>query len=199
MAGSGSRGDLQRLIQAKRTLGADWGELAGTVGSQLGANPDGSVSPAKFLTAYGKIPEASKRLLWGDRGQGLRKTYDDIATLATRGGQIDKLANPSGTAGALAHIGAAGAVAHALWNPAAIFPTALAAGGGKLLGHALASPVTAAPLARLIRAKQDYGVAQRLGRGLGQTLLSYQSAARDFANAAHSNLGTDLTPDQLMQ
>jgi hypothetical protein len=56
MASSSSRGDIAKLAQARKAIGADdWNEFASGVVQKLGRDVEGKFSPERFLTAYGKL------------------------------------------------------------------------------------------------------------------------------------------------
>jgi hypothetical protein len=86
MAGSGSRADISKLAQARKAMGSDdWNEMASTIVTRLGRDVEGNFSPQRFVTAYNKISDAGKTLLFrgGDKGE-LAAHLDDIATVASR-------------------------------------------------------------------------------------------------------------------
>jgi hypothetical protein len=195
LASEGAGGNRQRLAQAMRTVGAkDWQEIAGTIGARLGRDPTigGDTSLQKFLTSYSKMSDAGKDMLFGRAGQGdLRQAYDEIATLGKRENQLNKLKNPSGTA---AHLGVLSTLGGLWFQPHA---TIGVLAGGNLLSHVLSQPATAKPFARLVRAAQDDAFSSRLGTEGIKAGVAVNAAARNFANTANSQLGTNLTPDQV--
>lgn len=68
-------------------------------------------STETFLTNWNRLDPRSKRVLFADGGGGLRKDLDDIAKTAAMVREQSKvLANPSGTAAAIANYTGAGAV-----------------------------------------------------------------------------------------
>jgi len=150
MAGSSSRADISKLMQARKVIGADdWNEIASTVVSRLGRDIEGQFSPQRFITAYGKISEGGKQALFRSGGKAELAGYlDDIAKVSSRFKELQKFANPSGTARAgLGGLIGAGAFA----EPLTTLGTVL---GGRVLATALAKPATAASIAKWSRANE---------------------------------------------
>jgi hypothetical protein len=145
MAQTSARGDAERLLQLRKVVGSGaWDEVAGGVVARLGRGPDDQFSPARFLTAYGKLTDNGKNVLFGSTGRGdLRQALDDIATVSRRFEEsMSRYANPSGTGRAVTSVaGIAGAVT-------APMQTLAAAIGGYGLAYALSRPVTARAAAR---------------------------------------------------
>lgn len=150
MAGSTSRADISKLAQARKAIGADdWNELASTIVSRLGRDVEGEFSPQRFITAYGKISDAGKNVLFRSGGKSeLANHLDDIARVSSRFKELQKFANPSGTARA----GFGGLIgAGAFAEPITTLTTVL---GGRVLATALAKPATAASIAKWARANE---------------------------------------------
>lgn len=150
MAGSTSRADISKLAQARKAIGADdWNELASTIVSRLGRDVEGEFSPQRFITAYGKISDAGKNVLFRSGGKSELANYlDDIARVSSRFKELQKFANPSGTARA----GFGGLIgAGAFAEPITTLTTVL---GGRVLATALAKPATAASIAKWARANE---------------------------------------------
>lgn len=150
MAGSTSRADISKLAQARKAIGADdWNELASTIVGRLGRDVEGDFSPQRFITAYGKISDAGKNVLFRSGGKSeLASHLDDIATVSSRFKELQKFANPSGTARA----GFGGLIgAGAFAEPLTTLTTVL---GGRVLATALAKPATAASVAKWARANE---------------------------------------------
>jgi hypothetical protein len=99
MAGSSSRADISKLIQARKAIGAsDWNEIASTVVTRLGRDVEGNFTPQRFLTAYGKLSPAGKDILFRSAGKSdLASHLDDIARVSSRFKELQKFANPSGS------------------------------------------------------------------------------------------------------
>jgi hypothetical protein len=150
MAGSTSRADISKLAQARKAIGSeDWNELASTIVGRLGRDVEGDFSPQRFITAYGKISDAGKNVLFRSGGKSeLAGHLDDIAKVSSRFKELQKFANPSGTARA----GFGGLIgAGAFAEPLTTLTTVL---GGRVLATALAKPASAASIAKWARANE---------------------------------------------
>lgn len=150
MAGSTSRADISKLAQARKAIGAgDWDEIASTVVARLGRDVEGNFTPQRFITAYGKISDAGKGVLFRSTGKSdLAGHLDDIAKVSSRFKELQKFANPSGTARAgLGGLIGAGAFA----EPLTTLTTVL---GGRAIASALARPASAASIAKWARANE---------------------------------------------
>lgn len=150
MAGSTSRADISKLAQARKAIGADdWNELASTIVSRLGRDVEGQFSPQRFVTAYGKLSDAGKSVLFRSGGKAELATHlDDIAKVSSRFKELQKFANPSGTARA----GFGGLIgAGAFAEPITTLTTVL---GGRVMATALAKPASAASIAKWTRANE---------------------------------------------
>lgn len=150
MAGSTSRADISKLAQARKAIGADdWNELASTIVGRLGRDVEGQFSPQRFITAYGKISDAGKSVLFRSGGKSeLAGHLDDIAKVSSRFKELQKFANPSGTARA----GFGGLIgAGAFAEPLTTLTTVL---GGRVLATALAKPASAASIAKWAKANE---------------------------------------------
>lgn len=150
MAGSTSRADISKLAQARKAIGAeDWNELSSTIVSRLGRDVEGQFSPQRFVTAYGKLSDAGKSVLFRSGGKAELATHlDDIAKVSSRFKELQKFANPSGTARA----GFGGLIgAGAFAEPITTLTTVL---GGRVMATALAKPASAASIAKWARANE---------------------------------------------
>lgn len=150
MAGSTSRADISKLAQARKAIGAgDWNELASTVVSRLGRDVEGHFTPQRFVTAYGKLSNAGKGILFRSTGKtDLASHLDDIAKVSSRFKELQKFANPSGTARA----GLGGLIgAGAFTEPLTTLTTVL---GGRAVATALARPASAASIAKISKSQQ---------------------------------------------
>lgn len=150
MAGSTSRADISKLMQARKAIGPDdWNELASTVVQNLGRDVEGNFSAQRFVTAYNKLSNAGKSALFRSGNKSdLANHLDDIATVSSRFKELQKFANPSGTARAgLGGLIGAGAYAEPLTTAKMVL-------GGGAVAYALSRPASAASLAKLARAQQ---------------------------------------------
>lgn len=133
MASAKRGGDIDRLRLARETIGDGWGELASSVVANLGRTKDG-FSIARFRTDYSNLSDAGKDLLFSTEH---RQALDDIATVAKRFENLDRLANHSRSAVSGSIIGAGYA---AISNPLSVLASAL---GGRAVSAMLARPATA--------------------------------------------------------
>lgn len=187
MAGSTSRADISKLAQARKAMGADdWNEFASTVISRLGRDVEGQFKPERFITAYGKISDQGKNILFRSGGkEELAGHLDDIAKVSSRFKELQKFANPSGSARAgLGGLIGAGAFA----EPLTTLTTVL---GGRVVAAALARPAGAASIAKWSRANE--------------ALVRVPSPAKLYAlNTASRNListlgARDITPADFLK
>lgn len=148
MAGSNSRANIQSLMRVRKAVSPEtWGEISSAVISKMGRDADGNFTPDRFLTAYGKLSENGKTLLFRGGGKKeLASSLDDIATVSRRFKQLNQFANPSGTAQNL--IG--GAIPLGLW----VEPTSLisSVASSRVLSSVMAKPTSAKKLAEWAKA-----------------------------------------------
>lgn len=155
MAGSKARADINLLGRVRGAVGPqNWDEISAAVIGKMGWPPSGTgFSPDQFLTAYKSMSEEGRRLLFRSTGNASHaEAIDDIAAVAERFKQLNKYANPSGTAQHAAPyvMGAGGlAVAKGLMAGMIIEPmtTVAAVVGGRIFSHILARPLTARTMA----------------------------------------------------
>lgn len=148
MASTKSSANVERLILARKAIGQQgWDEVASAIISRIGRDPSGNFSPDRFATAFGKMSDEGKRVMFSSTGRSdLLQSLNDIATISQRAQQIARFGNPSGTGRVTSLVAGAGA----LWaEPLTTIATAI---GGNALARALARPVTAKALARWSRA-----------------------------------------------
>ncbi len=201
MAGSTSRADVAKLAQARKAIGSeDWNELSSTIVSRLGRDVEGEFSPQRFVTAYGKLSDAGKNVLFRSGGKGeLANHLDDIAKVSSRFKELQKFANPSGTAraGIGAFIGT-GAFSEPLTTITSVL-------GGRLVASALAKPASAASVAKLAKAQQvlvtnpapsrlaAYSLA---ARNLISTLGAKNVSAEDFIRSLQGGVPSRANDEQ---
>jgi hypothetical protein len=151
MAGSSSRADINRLAQARKVMGkADWNEVASTVVSRLGRDVEGNFTPDRFVTAYSKLSDAGKNILFKSTDQKLAPYLDDIAQVSSRFKQLNKFANPSGTARNVIGGGLGAAI---FVEPLTVLTTLV---GNRVAANALAKPASAASVAKWSRANEAW-------------------------------------------
>lgn len=189
MAGSNSRGDVSKLSQARKAIGADdWNEFASGIVSRLGRDVEGNFSPARFLTDYGKLTPAGKSILFRSGGKGeLANHLDDIARVSSRFKELQKFANPSGTAQGFFGGGiGAGVIADPLTTAAAVL-------GGRTLAYALSRPATASSLVKLARSQEALVRNPSTPR-----LAAFNLAARNLVNTL-GDYGRAIDPNAFMK
>lgn len=178
MAGSTSRADISKLMQARKAIGSgDWNEVASTVVSRLGRDVEGNFSPQRFITAYGKLSDAGKSVLFRSTDKSdLASHLDDIAKVSSRFKELQKFANPSGTARA----GLGGLIgAGALTEPITTLTTVL---GGRIVAEALSRPASAASIAKWSKANEALVVAPSPAR-----VVALNTASRNLISTVGAN------------
>jgi hypothetical protein len=182
MAGSSSRADLSKLMQARKAIGSeDWNEIASTLVTRLGRDVEGDFSPQRFVTAYGKLSPAGKNILFRSGGKSdLASHLDDIAKVSSRFKELQKFANPSGTARAAfgGSMGTGAVVAPLLVLKAVV--------GGRVLASILSKPATAASVAKLARSQEALVVSPSPAR-----LAAFNTASRNLISTIGAR---NLTP-----
>lgn len=153
MAGSTSRADAAKLAQARKAIGSDdWNEFVSGVVSRMGRDPAfagperlaaENFSPQRFSTAYGKLSDAGRSMLFNSGGNpAYAQNLKDIAAISGRFKELQKFSNPSGT-GQVAMGGGLGAWFVA--DPLTATSTVL---GARATAAMLARPATASSFAR---------------------------------------------------
>lgn len=176
--GSKSTADIATVNKIRKSMPPDaWDQVASGVVGELGRSDAlGTVSLDKFFTGYNQISASGKKALFGNNKPHLMAALDDLATIAGRGKEAAKWANPSGTAqhGAYAALGAAVVAPH-LWPQ-----IAGAALGAHFLTRALTRPATVRAMSAWARAwnQVNRGGLGRPAQPLGQSI---QYVSRRFA------------------
>jgi hypothetical protein len=156
MAQKGAGADVQTLAQARAAVPSDaWQQIASNVIGRLGRTRAGEFQAGRFISDYGQLSDAGKRVLFHGVGAGNLIPYlDDIATVSQKFVQAGKLGNPSGTAHVGATMAAGGGAMAGILHGSLIEPvTALGlALGNNMLARLFAAPATAASAARWARA-----------------------------------------------
>jgi hypothetical protein len=176
-AGSTARADIEALSKARKVMDpAEWNEFASGVAGRLGRDAEGNFSPDRFVTAWGKMTEAGKSLLFKSGGRGdLAQHLDDIATVSSRFKELQKYANPSGTAqNALGGAAIAGLFAAPLTTISSVI-------GANALARVLAQPATAASAAKLARTQLKL-----VTNPSPANVAAYTVASRNFATTLES-------------
>ena len=149
-------GDVRALAGLVRQLPADMkGDIAGAVVRGLGQNQSGQFSLDLFARDWGKVTPQAKAVLFGNAGAHL-KALDDLAVIAQRLKDVKgKYGNPSGTAQTTAFHQLAAVLTGAVSGHFAPGTTLAAAGtaiGGNIGARVLASPASAASIAKYAQA-----------------------------------------------
>lgn len=187
MAGSSSRADISKLMQARKAIGSeDWNEIASTVVTRLGRDVEGNFTPQRFVTAYGKLSPAGKSILFRSGGKtDLANHLDDIAKVSSRFKELQKFANPSGTARA----GLGGLIgASAFAEPLTTLSSVL---GGRVLATILSRPASAASVAKVVKAQEALVLSPSPAR-----LSAFNTATRNLISTIGAR---NLTPADFLK
>ncbi len=165
------------LSQARKALQPDeWNEVASGVISRLGRDTEGNFSPDRFVTAFGKLTDPGKGLLFSGQPE-LRSALNDIAKVSSRFKQLNQFANPSGTGQTVAGVAGLGG----LWTePMTLIGSVVSA---RVLSGILAKPQTAKATAAWAKAYEAAVKmpAQAAKRFLARETQKYSaSIARDL-------------------
>ncbi len=199
MAGSTARADINLLGRVRGAVGPQhWDEMASAVIGKMGWPPGGTgFSPDAFLTAYKKMSDEGKRILFRSTDNASHaQAIDDIAKVSERFKQLNKYANPSGTGQTVA--GGAELFAAAKAVPAAfaggfVEPISLVGGivGGRILSHVLARPMTARAMATW---SKDYAAVA--ANSTPAKVDALEASTKVFAASIGKDFGrADLVPD----
>lgn len=183
-------GDIKLLTQVRKALPADeWNELAAGVINRIGRDPEGKLTPDRFVTAYGNLSQAGKSLLFRSTGQSaLANSLDDIALISSRFKQLNQYANPSGTAQSV--IGGAGGFG-ILADPVTTISGIVSA---RVMSELLARPQSARSIAKWSNAY--YNAAAKPTRA---TLQALQQANRVFADDIGRHVGAPQHAEALFR
>lgn len=197
MASSKSTADISKLAQARKAMGSDdWNEFVSGVVGKLGrdtANFSGperlqssGFSPQRFLTAYGKLSDAGKAMLFRSGGKtDLANHLDDIARVSTRFKELQKFSNPSGTG---QQVGGAGIGAGLFADPLTTIGAVI---GGRALAIALSQPAKAASIAKLARTQE-----QLVRNPITPRIAAFNMAARNLVHTLGDN---NLSPADFLK
>jgi hypothetical protein len=176
-AGSTARADIEALSKARKVMDPDeWNEFASGVVGRLGRDAEGNFSPDRFVTAWGKMSDAGKSILFKSGGRSdLAQHLDDIAIVSSRFKELQKYANPSGTG---QQVGFTAAGAGLIAEPMTTIATVI---GANALARVLAQPATAASAARLARTQLKL-----VTNPSPANIAAYSVASRNFATTLES-------------
>jgi hypothetical protein len=205
MASSGAGADIETLAKARSAVPKEvWQDIASTAISRLGVSRNGEFTPAAFATAFRKLSDRGRMLLFRSVGSGdVLPFLNDIAEVSQKFVDAGKLANTSGTAGhnalytmggAIA-TGATAAIAGAGVVGSAVPPLMAIASitGINGIARLLSRPATASSIARWARV---YSAA--IGAGTPTARIALESASKHLARVAAQN-GVDISPVDLMK
>lgn len=174
------------LAKARNAIGQDWEEVASGIVSRLGRDAEGNFTPDRFVTAWGKLSPQGKSVLFGSSGH--RAALEDIATISSRFKELNKFANPSGTAqNATFAATGAGLIA----DPVTTIATVV---GGNVLSRILAQPATASSMARWSRVYQA-----AVTKPSAATAATLQVATRNLSATIGDKLGVSVAPEQIIR
>lgn len=185
-ASTSSRADATLLAKAKQAVGQDWDEVSSAIIARLGRDAEGNITPERFLTAYGKISDAGKSVLFDPQ---TRKALDNIATISSRMKEVGtRFSNPSGTGNAVV---GGGLIAGFFAEPVTAISTVV---GGNVAARILSSPATSKSAAQWARA---YELAVK--QPSAQAAKALTIAARNLADAAADQIGGPAAVDQAVK
>lgn len=179
MASSGSRADIGLLTKARKAMPpADWQEVASGIVANLGRDAQKNWTPDRFVTAWGKLSDNGKQLLFDP---ATRRALDDISTISTRIKDIgNRFGNPSGSGNRVGWLAAGGGL---LADPLTTIGTVV---GGNVLARMLAKPATASSMAKWARAYEATIKAPSAG-----AVATLQSATRNLSATAGEKIPFD--------
>ena len=160
MAGSKSTANIDRLVQARKVMGAEaWNEVASGMVSKLGRDPTGDFSIQRFLTGYGNLSPTGRKTLFQSTGRDdLGRALEDIYFVSKSvEDKLKQFSNPSGTARSLMSSQTALSV---LRSPIKVLSTIV---GGSRLAAVLSEPATARAAADWAQAYKDAITAPHVG------------------------------------
>lgn len=199
-AGGTTRADINSLAQARKAIGSeDWNEFVSGVVGRMGRDPTTKgapealqgvdFSPQRFLTAYSKLSDSGRSLLFSSGGKSeLASSLKDIAAVSSRFKELQKFANPSGTGQTVA---GGGIAAGLLTEP---LTTISLVAGGRALAMALSQPATAASTAQFVR---RYEIA--IKSPSPATVAGLTIASRNLANTLNAKLGLNVSPEDFLR
>lgn len=199
-ASEGKGGDLGRLALAKKVMEPEeWNDVASAVIGRMGRNAAGELTPDRLVTAWGKLSDGGKNILFGQNTPH-REALDKIFTVSLRmQDAVQKFGNPSGTGQAVmgGTIGAAGlnAAGQALAGNVVPAVNLLATVvGGRALANLLAAPASASSMAKWAQA---YEIAVR--KPTAATAIALDRATKNMASTIGEKAGVPNLADAVMR
>lgn len=186
MAKEGTSGDINRLLQARKAMRPhEWESVSSGLIGKLGMDVEGNFSPNRFITSYSKLSDIGKDALFGVQSHPTRQALEDILKLSQKFKELDKYANPSGTAQALHGLELIyQMIAHPL-----VFAGQL--GYSTALSRILSNPVTAKRAAKL---QETY--LNHLSRAENPSVMdaALRSAYRAYEAGIRKDIGAEEEP-----
>jgi hypothetical protein len=161
MAGdTGKSANIERLRLARKAVDPQtWDDFSSAFVRRMGIAPNtDNFSPDRFLTAYGKLSDEGKQLLFNSTGKGdLAASLNRLRHVSEQFSEFYKMGNPSGTGGAtfvtsLFGVGSIGG----LINPLAAIGSASSALGMFGTAKYFASPANVDKMTNTIIARLNY-------------------------------------------
>jgi hypothetical protein len=193
MAGSTSSADISNLARARSAVSPEtWDQVSSAVISKMGRDSDGNFSPDRFVTAYGKLSQNGKSILFKTTGKdNLASSLDDIANVSRRFKQLNQYANPSGTGQTVAGM--------SYLTGAFVEPTTVVSSlaGTRVLANIMAKPTSASKLAEWTKAYEAAATAPTMSSsnmlGARAKVLALSIASENGAAAQFGQLVNALS------
>lgn len=186
LAGDNSRANVKGLMLAKSKVSKEtWDELSSAALADMGRDANGAFTPDRFVTAWGKMSESGKKLLFGSNPDHL-KALNDIAAVSTRFKKLNEFANPSGTGGQNALLGMGASLGAGYFEPTILAGTLISGATGYGLSSFLARPTSAKALADYAKA---YEVAVKMPGQTSQNMLANKAKALALIAANGNEVG----------
>jgi hypothetical protein len=192
MAGSTARADVNLLGRVRGAVGPQhWDEIASAAIARMGRTAGGTdFSPDAFLTAFKKLSDEGKRMLFRSTNHASHAdALDDIAKVSERFKRLNQFKNPSGTGQVVAGVVGAGG----LWvDPISAVGSIASA---RILSHILAKPATARQMSAWANAYERAIVAPSAA-----STTAFQRSSGFFASGIAREVGRpDLADDLTRQ
>ena len=187
---SGSKGDIKTLGKLLTVIPDETkGDLAAALIGKMGASPRAAnqFSGDVWLSNWRMMTPQAKAMLFGMTGN-LRQSLDDIATVSQRFKEMQKFANPSGTA---QNLTGAAIISSLIAEPVT---TLASVAGGNVAARILAKPATASSAAKWAKA---YDIAVRKPSAVTASGLTL--ASRNLSGTIGKALGVQVDPVALMR
>jgi len=187
MAHSGTKGDINRLMLARRSIPPhDWEHVTSGVLERIGRDPSGNFSPDRFKTGYGKISPQGKDVLFGPIGNPVRNALEDMDAVSDKFKELGQYTNVSKTANVQQAAQLFATLAAFPFAPAAAGAAAAAIPANFAMARVLSSPVTARAAANLQRAVYDFKMGV-VAPTVGEARL--RAAMQAYTNAVNQASG----------